>query len=408
MTPSVKIICGDALEQLRLLPDASVQMAVTSPPYYALRKYNGGSLEIGQEKSPELYVAHLVEIYREMRRVLRDDGTFWLNISDSYSGGGNGGGGSFATHAIHGADKNKAARFGNRRTPAGHKAKDLIGVPWMLAFALKADGWFLRSEITWCKKVPMPESACDRPTSATEKVFLLSKSGDELLWRHRDSRLWAYTEPEPDYVWRDNADDSATETSIAPENWKTIKLPNGKARWSRLNLWRGFDYFYDADAVRNPPSESWANDPRWKNGSNNHNEKNGYESSGAQNPKKLHRMFDKQRGHSRRHAGFNDRWDKMEKSEQCAGGSNMRNFWVLGPEPFLGEHFATFPTAVPKKAILAGSKAGDVVLDPCGGSGTTGKVALELGRSAVLVELNPDYCELIKRRCDVTPGLALA
>lgn len=478
MTPQCTIHCGNALTVLRTLPDQSVHCCCTSPPYWGLRDYgtakwiggdpnckhvasdryytektaakssgeafsapgqanierikNGrwresghctvcGAIkedqQLGQEKTPEEFVSNLVAVCREIKRVLRDDGTLWLNISDSYArnpGKGVKFEGRNGLHNQQAAESNCGPSI-----PQGMKEKDLVGIPWATAFALRADGWYLRSEITWCKKAPMPESVLDRPTSATEKIFLLTKS------------------------------------------------PR---------------YSYDAEAVRNPPSESFLNDPRWQKGSTDKNLKDGYDAAGAQNPKKLHRMFDKQRGHSRRHAGFNDRWDDMPKDQQMAFGSNMRNFWVLGPEPYPESHFATFPTEVPRRCILAGTsakgccvncgapyvriterhtsfqggsgKAGrtaeevngsgkhrngadgkniklgpcvqsrtldweatcecaaDVVpctvLDPFGGSGTTGEVALELGRNAILIELNPANVELCRARCNVTPGLPLA
>ena len=116
---------------------------------------------------------------------------------------------------------------------------------------------------------------------------------------------------------------------------------------------------------------------------------------------------EKQRGHSRRHDGFNDRWDQMEKEEQCTGMRNKRDVWTVAPAQFRGAHFATFPEALIMPCILAGTRPGDVVMDPFGGSGTTGKVALELGRKALLIELNPDYIKLIKQRTDTTPGIGI-
>lgn len=326
-------------------------MCVTSPPYWGLRDY-GVEGQIGLEISPEDYVTKLVATFREVNRVLKDDGTLWLNLGDSY----------VSNKSNQGVDTLRARNAGSDaasglqsnlngtavRPPMvqGCKSKDLVGIPWMVAFALRADGWYLRSEITWCKKVPMPESVSDRPTSATEKIFLFSKAAK---------------------------------------------------------------YFYDAEAVRNPPSESYANDSRWKTGSTPENIKSGYAEAGAQNPKQLHRVFDKQRGHPRRHAGFNDRWDAMPKAQQQVNGSNMRNFWVLGPDPYSEAHFATFPCQVPRKCILAGSKTGDTILDPFGGSGTTAEVAISLGRKATLIELNPKYIDVIYRRLSaVTPSLEFA
>jgi DNA modification methylase len=170
-TPT-SILHGDALTRLGDIQDGVVQTCVTSPPYFGLRDY-GNDDQIGREDIPEDYVARLVAVFREVRRVLRDDGTLWLNVGDSYAGQAGGGGcpGLLADRA--------ASVLGIRRTPAkrgpGLKRKDLIGIPWMLAFALRADGWWLRDEIVWHKLHPTPESVRDRCTSAHEKVFLLSK-----------------------------------------------------------------------------------------------------------------------------------------------------------------------------------------------------------------------------------------
>ncbi len=164
--------CGDALEVLKTLPDASAQTCVTSPPYFNLRDYQIDG-QIGLEKTPDLFVSRLVNVFREVRRVLKDDGTLWINIGDSFAGSGVGGGGNRKgnEHGQHDA----MTKTGRGKTP-DCKPKDLIGIPWMLAFALRADGWYLRSEIIWHKTAPMPESVTDRPTKAHEQIFLLSKS----------------------------------------------------------------------------------------------------------------------------------------------------------------------------------------------------------------------------------------
>ena len=171
----IKVLYGDALEQLRALPDASVHCCVTSPPYYALRDY-GVPGQIGLEPTPEKYIERLVEVFREVKRILRDDGTLWLNIADTYAGSGKG------------AWKNKerqkevyvldpgSAPTKIKTVQGDIKPKDLIGIPWMLAFALRADGWYLRQDIIWYKPNCMPESAKDRCTKSYEHIFLLSKS----------------------------------------------------------------------------------------------------------------------------------------------------------------------------------------------------------------------------------------
>ena len=174
------ILHGDALAMLRSLPDGSIQTCVTSPPYYGLRDY-GVPGQLGLEATPAEYVAHMVEVFREVRRVLRADGTCWLNLGDSYAGGG-----GFAPNAPSNSLEGRSRR-GARDCIAGRKRggikpqgaikpKDLIGIPWRVAFALQDDGWYLRSDIIWAKSNPMPESVTDRPTRAHEYIFLLAKS----------------------------------------------------------------------------------------------------------------------------------------------------------------------------------------------------------------------------------------
>jgi site-specific DNA-methyltransferase (adenine-specific) len=166
---------GDCLTSLRAMPDAFVQACVTSPPYFGLRDY-GMDGQIGLEATPDAFVARLVEVFREVRRVLRDDGTLWLNLGDSYAGstmtGGNAG-----INSSGGSDGFKQKRqFARSSETPGLKSKDMIGIPWRVAFALQADGWYLRQDIIWHKPNPMPESVTDRCTKAHEYVFLLSKS----------------------------------------------------------------------------------------------------------------------------------------------------------------------------------------------------------------------------------------
>lgn len=277
-------IIGNCLDVLPTIEAGSVQCVVTSPPYWGLRDY-GVAGQLGLEATPTEFVARMVDVFREVRRVLRDDGTLWLNLGDSYYGGNKGNSGP-----LRPGDKQSTniGSWSTRRRDSGTlsptrtggcsdlKVKDLCGIPWRVAFALQADGWYLRSEITWCKRSPMPESVTDRPTSATEKIFLLTKSES---------------------------------------------------------------YFYDADSVRNPPSVAMLR--QVAEGYNGHATKL-FEGTGAQDASGVksriiegaRKRVDKQRGHSRRHAGFNDRWDSMTKEEQMACGSNMRNYWLVGPEPY--------------------------------------------------------------------------
>lgn len=172
-----RVLVGDASERLRELPASSVQTCITSPPYFGLRDY-GHEGQIGLEPTVEAYVASLVKVFREVRRALRDDGTVWLNLGDSYHGGG------YSNHRIngeewlevHGGDRRRSRQQDRIRADLGLKPKDLVGVPWRVAFALQADGWYLRSDVIFSKPNPMPESVTDRPTKAHEYVFLLTKS----------------------------------------------------------------------------------------------------------------------------------------------------------------------------------------------------------------------------------------
>ncbi|MCK9587704.1 DNA-methyltransferase, partial [Methanothrix soehngenii] len=181
-TPTDTIIQGDALTRLKELPSESVDCCITSPPYFGLRDY-GVDGQIGLEESPEAYVSKLVAVFHEVKRVLKDEGTLWLNLGDSYAT--NGGSRSYGSNdrQVGRGD----APTGNRTTPSNLKPKDLIGIPWAVAFALRADGWWLRSDIIWAnlsmvrpfqspKPNCMPESCKDRPTKAHEYIFLLSKS----------------------------------------------------------------------------------------------------------------------------------------------------------------------------------------------------------------------------------------
>ena len=173
-----ELIIGDCVNSMKSMPEQSVNCCVTSPPYFGLRDY-GVDGQIGLEETPEQYVAKMVEVFREVRRVLRDDGTLWLNIGDSYArqaGDDSKKDPKSINTGYSAVVAGGAAKKGNNRPPAGCKPKDLIGIPWMLAFALRADGWYLRQEIIWHKPNPMPESVKDRCTKAHEQIFLLTKS----------------------------------------------------------------------------------------------------------------------------------------------------------------------------------------------------------------------------------------
>lgn len=316
-----KVFFGDCRDSLRQMAAAGikVQMCVTSPPYFGLRSYGGGDAEIGKEETPEQFIAALVDVFRGVRNVLADDGVLWVNIGDSY-----------AANRGYQVPDSKHVDVGNSKgmkaADFGLKPKDLIGIPWMLAFALRADGWYLRCDIIWNKPNPMPESVTDRPTKSHEYIFLLSKSAK---------------------------------------------------------------YYYDHDAIKEPMSISSVarldQDIEQQSGSTRAN--GGAKTNG---PMKAVRG-DKQRVHGRRHDGFNDRWDAMEKADQCSGMRNKRSVWTVATKPYSGAHFATYPPELIEPCILAGSRVGDIVLDPFFGSGTTGEVAQNLGRQYIGCELNHAY-----------------
>ena len=270
---------GDCLEVMRQLPDASVHCCVTSPPYWGLRDY-GVDGQLGLEKTPEEYTQRMVEVFREVRRILRNDGTLWLNLGDSYG-----------------------------------KGKQLAGVPWRVAFALQADGWILRQDLVWHKPSPMPESVRDRCTKAHEYVFLLAK---------------------------------------------------------------GQRYFFDAEAIGEDASNAsgWAKQRAkgvntWDYG------RDGYVET--------------------RIGGMSGKETYENKSIR-----NRRSVWTITPKLYSGAHFATMPPDLAELCIRAGTDKNAsppcTVFDPFAGAGTTGLVALRLGRNFLGIELNPDYVTLARNR----------
>ena len=346
---AVKILEGDCRSTLDSLPDNKFNTCITSPPYWGLRDYQTGQwvggdpncphmrttkigktvetitghkamhdqknvvgdaiykslcpkcgatredLQLGLEETPEEYVENLVGIFRKVWRVLRDDGTVWLNLGDSYSGSGKGPSKSL-NKEHHNMEKNHS-----KVVPSGLKQKDLVGIPWRVAFALQSDGWYLRQDIIWHKPNPMPESVKDRCTKSHEYIFLLSKNKS---------------------------------------------------------------YYYDHDAIKEDVTGDWGT--RDRSEGKYHNEGTGLTP----------------------HSGLEKSYDKK----------NKRSVWSVSPKPYKEAHFAVYPTELIEPCVLAGCPEGGNVLDPFGGSGTTGLVADRLGRNATLLELNPDYADLCKDR----------
>lgn len=381
MNSSLDIRIGDSLQMLRQIPDESVQACITSPPYWRLRKYGDDPKELGQEATPEEYVSSLVTIFREVNRILKSDGTFWLVIGDSSASSST----YNAPQSLHTQNGWKSAGVQpnvniskSKRIPQGSgrwegglapcsgdlKPLDLVGIPWLTAFGLRKAGWYLRSEVIWNKKNCKPESVGrkknkwtfknGRPTRSHETIFLFSKSDPY----YYDSE--AIAEP---CIW--DVDGTGTASRKARASSELKSHPNGERAGIRPS---GFK------------------DARKFEG------KNGVE---------------KQRGHSRRHAGFNERWDKMDKETQCSGLRNRRDVWTIAPSQFKESHFATFPPALIMPMIQASTRSGDTVIDPFGGSGTVGQVCIEFARKAILIDLYPKHKKLMVDRCAVTGGLAL-
>ena len=343
---SHRIIQGDCIEGLRTLPDASVHCCVTSPPYWGLRDY-GHDGQIGLEATPEAYVARMVEVFREVRRVLREDGTCWVNLGDSYNNAGSSKNGTGLDGKQRGGATGADGECGYKKRDLRHalkgsgiKHKDLCGIPWRVAFALQADGWWLRQDIIWHKPNPMPESVRDRCTKAHEYIFLLTKSER---------------------------------------------------------------YYYDAEAVSEPVSESSVarvSQSTW-----------GEQAGSDRVPGKTNgpmKAVLKRNGNKERRPA-SDRGvptDTQGRTSGAVAGSvpwagttrNKRSVWTVTTRPYKGAHFATMPPALVEPCILAGCPEGGTVLDPFAGSGTTLAVAAELGRSGIGCELNPEYIELAEQR----------
>lgn len=455
---TVRILTGDCRDVLPTLADESVQCVVTSPPYWGLRDYGtaswiggdpncehlaplpGGTTnsrlgdyangmtdatihanvaarrqqfrtrcrrcgaervdrQIGLEDTPEEYLTTMVGIFREVRRVLRRDGTLWLNMGDCYaSDGGRGAGGNQGR--LHRAYQQENPRAGRARPSDVIKPKDLVGMPWMLAFALRADGWFLRRDHIWSKPNPMPESVRDRCTTAHEYIFMLTKSGRPTIWRAKDTLEWSTT---PDLKQR---------------------LP-GRKPGTTVRRWREFDYYFDAEAIKEEASENthprvggtgvgfghgfdantkprYRHPAGWESGEGrNHRALQGrYNGVG---PKSVARGAQDLRTSDAFGRGAGWRNKQNSSFQEATSGDvlqwrNKRSVWEIPTSPFKGAHFATFPPALAEICIKAGSPRGGVVLDPFGGSGTVGLVADRLQRDAVLLELSPTYAAMARRR----------
>lgn len=311
MNLTAEVIVGDNRETLKQLPDKSVQCVVTSPPYWGLRDY-GEDEQIGLEQSPNDFIEQLCLVFDEVWRVLKDDGTIWVNLGDSYSAMRDS---KAIPDSLRDGDGTRVAQAANRNPAnlraAGLKHKDLVGIPWRFAFAMQERGWYLRQDIIWAKPNPMPESVTDRCTKSHEYIFLMTK--------------------------------------------------NPK-------------YYYDNEAIKE--DSIWAEDRRAGQGRLHYEGKRqGQEGTGQEN--------------------FVAITDKR----------NKRDVWNVAVKSYREAHFATYPPELITPCILAGSKEGDIILDPFSGSGTTGEVALLHDRNYIGLELNPEYAKLSEKRLTEAGGM---
>lgn len=327
------IINGDALEVLKTFENESIDTCITSPPYYQLRDY-GVQGQIGLEDTLDEYINKLVEIFSKIKRVLKHDGTLWLNIADTYSGS-NKGRNADGKHNESTNTFQTKGRIGGKikKNKEEIPRKNLLLIPYRLALALQNDGWYVRQDIIWYKPNCMPESANDRCTKAHEYLFLLSKS--------------------PKYYFDYKA---IMEPCVSNNN----QLPAG----SKGTLGQ-------ANSRRRPKG----NNKTFRGG-----------------------------GVYTNNRAFNNSADKEKSSignkPNTSGLRRKRDVWSIATSGYKDAHFATFPLELARTCILAGSREGETVLDPFGGSRTVGEAANELGRNYILIDINKEYCELMKKRCN--------
>jgi DNA modification methylase len=346
-----RIIHADITKEIPL-PDKSVNCILTSPPYWGLRDY-GVEGQLGLEKTPEEYVSEMVKVFRECWRVLKDDGTVWLNLGDSYASSGKNRTEKQATakSTLNGSTRSQMSILKQQsKITDGLKPKDLVGIPWMVAFALRTDGWYLRQDIIWHKPNPMPESVTDRCTKAHEYIFLLSKSQK---------------------YYFDN---------------EAIKEPLADSSISRLN--QDIENQHGSDRI-----------PGKINGNMKAVFSRRNDRSGESNfTRRKHQDSNIGGGGS----GFKGHSGNCDLDGNLIGGGmrNKRSVWTVTTQPYKEAHFATFPEKLIEPCILAGSPKGGIVLDPFMGAGTTALVALKYDRNFIGFELNPEYIKIAKKRID--------
>lgn len=395
----------DCIRGMKMLPDASVQCCITSPPYWGLRNYDAEG-QFGLEPNPEEYVSRMIDVFAEVRRLLKEDGTLWLNLGDAYWGSGKAGKNPSyqKNHKEFGKPSAHTSRFG-RPTTGSHpalKPKDLIGLPWRVAFALqgfaivpmysftqwadilkearekedwelvlfiegllrkydllkglKKSGWYLRQDIIWHKPNPLPESVTDRCTKAHEYIFLLSKS--------------------PKYYFDQQSIKTPLKDSSVLRLLQNIELQRGSDR---------------IPGKTNGPMKARVSGRKPRPGidENGGNQAKGHIPMGIEG------------------TSFKGHRGNFKANGEPIGGSmaNKRSIWTVPTKPFRGAHFATYPEELIVDCIKAGSKENDLILDPFMGAGTTALVASLLNRKFIGFELNPDYIKIANKRLQDRLGL---
>jgi DNA modification methylase len=371
------ILQGDNLQIMLKLPAEHYHTCVTSPPYWGLRDYGIPGSDwpevtytpmsglppitvpawtgcLGLEPTPEMFVAHSVMVFREVWRILRPDGTLWLNYGDSY----------VSSPANKDDDKWIAPanprKGGNRCRTDALKPKDLIGMPWRVAFALQADGWYLRMDNIWAKPNPMPESVKDRPTKAHEYMFLLAKS---------------------ERYYYDN---------------EAIKEPGVQEEWAngfRGGSYTGNETFDNQDGGKRKSRGNFRVPAGWDTEAGSHGS---IHRTGRSRANSFARSVKESPPPGQPQQHRSDREDV-----EYSGMRNKRSVWSVATQAFPEAHFATFPEKLIEPCILAGAPVGGYVLDPFGGSGTTEKVALENGRECTSIEIGKQYVEIAERRTEI-------
>lgn len=387
---AITILNGDVLDHLRVLPDCSIHCVVTSPPYWGLRDY-GVDGQIGLEKTPEEYVAKMVEVFREVRRVLRDDGTLWLNLGDSYSGSMSTKEAAVNPNSLsYNMGQTKAGVSKARGVVEGLKPKDLVGIPWRVAFALQQDGWYLRSDIIWSKPNPMPESVTDRPTKAHEYVFLLTKN----------ARYYYDADAVRESAAYDGRKDTQFKGSL--KDYAPI-MPHGKKPQS---------FCEDGH-------ERWPN--KLEDGSCGRNRRTVWEIATQPTPEAHFATFPEALVEPRIKAGTSERgccsvcgagWERVVKRELQNTNKNRPDNGMPGrtgnglTKERAGDPLITTLGWQPTCSCNADTVP-CTVLDPFGGSGTVGLVARNLKRDAILIELNPSYVKIMKKKLRLNEQLVI-